>query len=134
MSEHCVGATGLGLVTVFVYTHVRIYAFSIYLIYAADVMPSLSLGRDTKGRYEEYLATALNSTSSFRFLQPERETMRIAFLWKIAVGFCARDEGIMPRRCGKSNPLPPSPVTMLPVRTDPGEQSHLFAKASRPHS
>lgn len=50
MSEHCVRATGLGLGTLYVYTHVRIYTFSIYLVYAADVMPNPSLGRETKGR------------------------------------------------------------------------------------
>ena len=90
MSEHCVGATGLGLGTLYVYTYVRIYAFSIYLIYAADVMPSLSLGRETKGRYEEYPATALNSTSSFRFLQPERDYADCFFVEDCSRILCSR--------------------------------------------
>ena len=114
MSEHCAGATGLGLGTLYVYTYVRIYAFSIYLVYAADVMPSPSLGRETKGRYEEYLATALNSISSFRFLQPGRDHAD-CFLWKSAVRFCARIEMRESCHADVGNPLPPSPVTLLPV-------------------
>lgn len=53
--------------------YVRIYAFSIYLTYAADVMPSLSLGRETKGRCEEYLATALDQLNIFFSLSAARE-------------------------------------------------------------
>ena len=99
MREHCVGATGPGLGPLSVYTHVRIYAFSIYLIYAADVMPGLSMGRETKGGYEEYLATALNSTSIFSLAAArERETMRIAFCGRLrSDSVLEMSEGIMPR-------------------------------------
>ena len=53
------------------------------------------------------------------------------FLWKIAVRFCARDEGIMPRRCGK-------PTATIACNNAAGMNrswsAEPFAKASRLHS
>lgn len=112
VSEHCVGATGLGLGTSYVYTYVRIYAFSIYLIYTADVMRVYLWEERPRADMKNICQLPSTQYLLFAFCS-QRKTMLIAFCGRL------QSDSVLEMReschADVGNPLPPSPVTMLPV-------------------